>query len=225
LPTTVDGLKLFGRSRLIERPELGYLDSSKPEPEPHDRRSEFPPLMNVDDFLCWEGDGTGTRYELIDGVLRAMAPTTNAHGIIVSNLNGILYAHLRGSRCLVVTAPGIRPAMRADWNFRIPDLGVTCEGDRKGERIVTEPKLLIEVLSPSNAADTYENIRAYATLSSIQELLVVHSTRMEVELLRKGDGNIWPANPTISTAGDLRLDSIELTLPLADVYAGTHLVG
>jgi Uma2 family endonuclease len=218
-------LKLFRLSRLIERHEFGYLHYLHRSLNRMTAARKLPPLMTVDDFLCWEGDGTGTRYELIDGVLRAMAPTLNTHGIIVSNLNGILYAHLRGSRCLVVTAPGIRPAMRADWNFRIPDLGVTCEGDRKGERIVTEPKLLIEVLSPSNAADTYENIRAYATLSSIQELLVVHSTRMEVELLRKGDGNIWPANPTISTAGDLRLDSIELTLPLADVYAGTHLVG
>ncbi len=112
------------------------------------------PLMTVDDFLCWEGDGTGTRYEQMDGVLRAMVPTVNSHGTIVSNLIAALRAHLRVSRCMVVTAPGIRPAMRANRNFRIPDLGVTCEADRKGERIVTEPMLLIEVLSPSNAADT-----------------------------------------------------------------------
>jgi Uma2 family endonuclease len=185
---------------------------------------KLPPMMTVDDFLCWEGDGTDTRYELVDGVLRAMAPTANTHGIIVSNLTASLHAHLRGRRCMVVTAPGIRPSMRANWNFRIPDLGVTCEADRKGERIVAEPILLIEVLSPSNAADTYENIRAYATLPSIQELLVIHSTRVEAELLRKGDGNIWPANPAISTAGGLALASIGLTLPMMDVYAGTHLV-
>jgi hypothetical protein len=46
---------------------------------------KLPPLMTVDDFLAWPGDGTATRYELVDGVLRAMAPTTNAHGIIQSN--------------------------------------------------------------------------------------------------------------------------------------------
>ena len=179
--------------------------------------------MTVDDFLCWEGDGTDTRYELVDGVLRAMAPSSNAHGIIVSNLVASLHVHLRASRCMVVTAPGIRPQMRADWNFRIPDLGVTCEGDRKGERIVSEPILLVEVLSPSNAADTYENIRAYATLPSVTELLVVHSTRVEAELLRKGAGNIWPANPAISHKGALTLSIIGLTLPLAEIYAWTHL--
>jgi Uma2 family endonuclease len=188
---------------------------------------KLPPLMTVDDFLCWEGDGTDTRYELVDGVLRAMAPSTNAHAFICANLVRLIGNHLygQGHRCKVAMAPGIRPQMRADWNFRIPDLGVTCEADRKGERVVAEPILLIEVLSPSNAADTYENIRAYATLPTVVELLVVHSTRVEAELLRKGAGNIWPANPVIAKDGALSLASIDLTLPLADIYAGTHLAG
>ncbi|MBX9926745.1 MAG: Uma2 family endonuclease, partial [Hyphomicrobiaceae bacterium] len=128
------------------------------------------------------------------------------------------------TRCKVLTAPGIRPLVRAKWNFRIPDLGVTCEADRKGERIVSEPILLIEVLSPSNAQDTYENIRAYATLPTVQELVVVHSTKLEVELLRKGADGVWPANPaTISEGGAIDLRSVKLTFPIADVYSGTHL--
>ena len=187
---------------------------------------KLPPMMTVDDYLCWEGDGTSTRYELVDGVLRAMSPGTHAHGLIQANVIGALFNHLRGTPCHVITAPGIKPLMRADWNFRIPDIGVTCEPDRKGERILQEPILLIEVLSPSNAQDTYENIRAYATLPSVQELLVVHSTRIEVELLRKGDGNVWPANPTMFKAGGaVDLASVGMTLPLADIYAGTHMVG
>ena len=187
---------------------------------------KLPPMMTVDDFLCWEGDGTSTRYELVDGVLRAMSPGTYAHGLIQANVIGALFNHLRGLPCHVITTPGIKPLMRADWNFRIPDIGVTCEPDRKGERIVQEPILLIEVLSPSNAQDTYENIRAYATLPSVQELLVVHSTRIEVEMLRKGDGNVWPANATmIKAGGAVQLASVGMTLPLADIYAGTHLAG
>ena len=189
---------------------------------------KLPPMMTVDDFLAWEGDGTDTRYELVDGVLRAMAPSTHVHGIIHANVIAALHSFLRASGlpCHVVAAPGIKPLMRADWNFRIPDIGVTCESDKKGERIVAEPILLIEILSPSNAADTYENIRAYATLPSVQELVVVHSTRMRAELLRKEAGNIWPANPTmIEAGGSLALSSVGLTLPLSEIYAGTHLVG
>ena len=40
-------------------------------------------LMTVDEFLAWD-DGTDTRYELVDGTVRAMAPPAGAHGTIVA---------------------------------------------------------------------------------------------------------------------------------------------
>ena len=41
-----------------------------------------PPLMTVDEFIKWPGDGTGTRYELVNGELRAQDPASDAHGTI-----------------------------------------------------------------------------------------------------------------------------------------------
>jgi Uma2 family endonuclease len=187
---------------------------------------KLPPMMTVDDFLSWEGDGTDTRYELVDGVLRAMSPTTNAHGEIVINVAIAIGVPLRSrpEKFRVLAAPGIRPLMRADWNYRIPDIGITCEIDSKGDRYLSDPLVLIEVLSPSNAADTYENIRAYATLPSVQELIVVNSTRVEAEVLRRGTDTVWPANPTSVTVGGLlTLRSVGLTVNLNDFYIGTHL--
>lgn len=56
------------------------------------------------------------------------------------------------------------------------------------------------------------------------ELIVVHSTRMTVELLHKSEAGVWPANPTmIEAAGVVELRSVSLTLPLAEIYTGTHL--
>lgn len=187
---------------------------------------KLPPMMTVDDFLSWEGDGTDTRYELVDGVLRAVALTTNTHGTIISNLIVAIETRLREQQSAFQTLafPGIRPLVRADWNFRIPDLGVTCEPDRQGERYLSEPVLLIEVLSPSDEPDTYENIRAYATLPSVKELIVVHSTRIKVEHLRRGEDGTWPANPTMIRAGGLiHFNSIDLTMPIEAVYRRTHL--
>ena len=51
-----------------------------------DAARKLPPLMTVAEFLEWPGDGTGTRYELVDGVLRAMAPASDNHGTIQTNL-------------------------------------------------------------------------------------------------------------------------------------------
>lgn len=47
--------------------------------------SELPfKRMTLDEFLVWS-DGTDTRYELIDGVPVAMAPSYGAHQIIAGN--------------------------------------------------------------------------------------------------------------------------------------------
>ena len=187
---------------------------------------QLPPLMDVADFIDWPGDGLGTRFELIDGVLRAKAPGSDAHNTIVSNLTGLIWQHLRKALpgCRVVAAPGVQPRVRAEWNFRIPDLGVTCAPNRPGEIFTPEPILLIEVLSPSNASETYESGRAYATLPSVQEILVIHSTRLEAELLRRDGSGNWPANATVHTSGSiLHLDSIGTGLEITEIYADTHL--
>jgi Uma2 family endonuclease len=184
--------------------------------------------MTVADFIDWPGDGTSTRYELVDGVLRAMAPGSDTHNTIVANLSGLIWQHLRQSRpqCRLVTGLGVQPRVRAEWNFRIPDLGVTCKPNRPGEIMTPDPLLLIEVLSPGNANDTYENVRAYATLPSVQEIVVVHSTRIKAELLCRDPAGTWPSDPAmIEGAAQLRLESIEAALSMADIYAGTHLAG
>lgn len=189
--------------------------------------AKLPPMMTVADFLDWPGDGTGTRYELVDGVLRAMAPGSDTHGTIQSNLVFAITSHLRATRpgCRVVTTPGVQPRLRAEWNFRIPDLGVTCTPNRAGDVMMPDPLLLIEVLSPGNANDTWNNIPHYASLPSVAEILVVHSTRLRAELLTKGEDGAWPPNPAVSEGnGSLLLASIALDLSLADIYRGTHLM-
>ena len=84
--------------------------------------------------------------------------------------------------------------------------------------------LLVAILSPSNEAETRANIWAYTTIPSVQELLIVHSTRIEAELLRRSaDGN-WPEQPEIIGADDsLSLASIAFTVPLAAIYRTTAL--
>jgi hypothetical protein len=84
--------------------------------------------------------------------------------------------------------------------------------------------LLVAILSHSNEAETRANIWAYTTIPSVQELLVVHSTRIEAELLRRSADSSWPEQPEIIGAdGSLSLASIAFTVPLAAVYRTTAL--
>ena len=184
-------------------------------------RRSLPTRMTVDEFLVWDiDDVTGRRWQLIDGEPVMMAPAAEVHGAILNELGALLRNHLlaTGSRCRVISAPGIVPRVRSNENFRIPDLGVTC-APPSGGVMVPEPVLLIEILSPSNESKTRTNIWTYTTIPSVQEILAVRSTRMEVELLRRGDDGNWPASPNVVRPPEtLELASIGFTGPVADIY-------
>src|SRR5690242_18731699 len=109
-----------------------------------------PCRMTVEEFLDWPGDGSRRSFELVDGEPRAMAPASITHGIIQANFSRLLGNHLTGSRCYVVVAPGVIPRVRSEANMRVPDLAVSCETDDRGLRALTEPTLVVEILSPSN---------------------------------------------------------------------------
>ena len=121
----------------------------------------------VEQFLDWPGDGRVKRYELVDGVVRAMSPASTTHGTIQGNLAVLIGSHLRasGSPCRLVVTPGVIPRMNAARNFRIPDLGVTCAPDAERQIGMPDPILLVEILSPSDEADTWSNIWTYGTLT------------------------------------------------------------
>ena len=187
---------------------------------------KLPAMMTVADFIDWQGDGTDTRYELVDGVLRAMAPSSDTHGLIHSNLNVAIGNHLRVHRagCRINVEPGIQPRLRAEWNYRIPDLGVTCAPNLPSAHMLPDPILLIEILSPGNSSETWENVPHYASLPSVTEILIVHSTRLKAEVLRRQSDGSWPENPTvIDEGGTVRLESIAMDLLMADIYQNTHL--
>jgi Uma2 family endonuclease len=182
--------------------------------------------MNVAEFLEWPGDGVTRRFQLIDGEVVAMSPASFTHGIIQATLARLIGNRLAetGGRCVLATEPAVVPRVRASLNMRVPDLGVSCAPASPGQIEMPDPVLLIEVLSPGNARVTRANLWAYATIPSVQELLLVQSTRIGAELLRRGPDGSWPAEPEqVGEYGALRLGTVDLTCPLRDIYAGTHL--
>lgn len=189
-------------------------------------RKHAPPRMSLNEFLAWDpGDRSGRAWQLIDGEPVAMAPGSETHAAIQSEIARLLGNHLLEQRspCRVLTEPGIVPRVRANRNFRVPDLGVTCAPPSQG-LMMPEPVLLIEILSPSNEAETRANIWAYATVPSVQEILAVHSTRIEAELLRRNTDGNWPAEPDIIAAGGvLTLSGIRYSTPLTSLYRTTVL--
>lgn len=184
-----------------------------------------PNRMSVTEFLIWDAP-PNQLWQLVDGEPQAMAPGSRTHGAIQSQLAYLITRHLeeRASPCSVITAPGIIPRVNANKNFRIPDLAVTCTGYEVEETAITGPVLLIEILSPSNKAETWANIWTYTTIPTVTEILIVKSEEIGAELLpRNGDGT-WPSAPElIEQTGEVKLASIGFTFPLIKAYRTTRL--
>jgi Uma2 family endonuclease len=189
------------------------------------RQDDFLPTgLTIREFLEWTSTVDG-RYELVDGDVRAMAPASGTHGLIQSELTFLIRQHLKNTRspCRLVSEPGIATRIRASKNYRIPELGVTCQPIVAGQNLITDPVLLIEVLSPSNDRDTWNNIWAYTVIPSVREILVLNSTRVEGWLLRRDAKNNWPDEPEhLNGQAQIVLPSINFVVTLLDVYATTH---
>lgn len=154
-----------------------------------------------------------------------MAPASRTHNVIQGELGGLIRNHLleRGSPCTLVPNPGVVPRVRSESNYRIPDLAVTCAPYQEEEYTLTDPVLLIEILSPSNQAETWTNVWAYTTIPSVREILIIHSTAIRAEMLRRDQAGNWPERTLTIDDGPLELQSIGLSTELRSVYRGTRL--
>ena len=181
--------------------------------------------MTVDEFLKWDSP-EGYHWQLIDGVPVAMSPPAPLHGVIQNEIGRLIGNYLveRGTPCTVITTPGVIPRFQPDRNFMVPDLAVTCSHTDITGKAVHEPVLLIEILSPTNHAETWRNVWAYMTIPTLREILVIRTASLGVELLRRGDDDAWPEKLLAIVDGGFTLSSIGLDLAVASLYRGTGMI-
>jgi Uma2 family endonuclease len=104
------------------------------------------------DYCTWDD---GERWELIDGLAYAMAPSPGfAHQNISAMLLAQLLPFLRGKPCQAFHAPfDVRlNADNEDDTVVQPDILVVCDSSKLNEKGCTgAPDFVIEILSPSTA--------------------------------------------------------------------------
>ena len=181
------------------------------------------PRMTVDEFFSWDGGGHVGKLELVNGLVRAQTFASGAHGTIQMTLGRLIGNHLQAKRpgCRVGSEVGVIPIFDPKRNVRKPDVCVTCTPHTPGERAFPKPVLIVEVLSPSNADETWESIRACATIPSVAEILVVDSERVWATVFLKDAKGNWPDPGVIVEAGGtIRLTTFGLEMPMDEVYEG-----
>jgi Uma2 family endonuclease len=175
-------------------------------------------LMTADEYLVWDQAQTN-KTEFVRGEVFAMAGGDDFNAIVALNLASALKAQLRGTPCRVLSSDVKLRVEKADCFF-YPDLMVTCSPlDAANRLIKREPKLVVEVLSPSTTAfDRGDKFEAYRTLESLAEYLLVDVRKRRCDLYRKSADGLWVLHPT-SGSQDLVLNSVDLAVKAADLWA------
>jgi Uma2 family endonuclease len=180
--------------------------------------------MTVAEFFAWTPP-TEQVWHLVAGEPRAMAPASITHGAIQSEMGRLVANALaeQASPCRVITTPGVIPRVQSETNVRIPDLAVTCSAYHEEEQALTTPILVIEILSPSNQAETWTNVWDYTTIPSGEEILVLNTAAIGAKRLRRDQADSRPSQPLAVETGELTLESVGFSLQLAAAYRTTRL--
>jgi len=174
--------------------------------------------MTVAEFLDWSKDDP-QRYELVHGEAFAMAPGSLIHQSLAGRLGRTLGNALASrTGCSVLPEVGIALGS-ADNTFYEADLAVSCEPLTRGRYFLTEPVLVIEILSPSiENHDRKNKVPDYRRIPSVREIVLVDQDRPYVEVLRRIDAGRWQSDILQGLDAVLRLDAVPLELDLADLY-------
>jgi Uma2 family endonuclease len=173
--------------------------------------------LSFEEYLEEEAAG-GTRYEYLDGVMYAMSGSRLRHNVICTNVLRAVANHLGNGPCRVFSEnTKVSHRSRAKNFCYYPDLLVACGKYDLDDVHLSDPKLVIEVLSPSTERlDRNEKAVNYRHIASLEEYVLIAQNRCEVTIQRRKDD--WQSLTLGLLDETLQLESIELSLPLAKIY-------
>ena len=152
------------------------------------------------EFFAW-AEQQDIRHELVDGQPQAMVGATRRHDRIVAN-----------TAAIAIRIP--------NGNIRYPDVSVDCGRFLDEDRAADAPVLVVEVLSRSTSAfDQSRKLEEYKSVPALLHVLIADPSRPRVIAHRRGASG-WEADFAEGTEATARLDALDLSLRLAEIYEG-----
>ncbi len=159
--------------------------------------------------------GDAWRYELVDGRIVAHAAPSPEHGAILAGLTGALVNRLRGNPdgCRPESGSGAVPRSAQRATARIPDVLIRC-----GEN----PRVMFEVISPSELRNWSERDAKRGDLQAVEgaeEIVELYQSERACHVYRRRPDGSWSFEAQGGPEAILRLQSVGLEVPLAEIYA------
>jgi Uma2 family endonuclease len=178
-----------------------------------------PQVMSFEEYLEFEKTSP-IRHEYIAGRAFAMTGASRPHNKITGNLFAAFHSHLRGSPCEPFSSDmKVKIETAGDRLSYYPDVVVACDPASSDEDFLTEPTLIVEVLSPSTeSVDRREKLHHYRKIPTLQEYVLLTQRIPRVTIYRRDED--WRVHQLKSLEEQAEFRSIQLLLPLARIYEG-----
>lgn len=175
------------------------------------------PVMSLEEFQAWEGVQED-RWEFDGYEPQAMVGGTVAHNQIIGAVMLAVRQQLKAPCRVYHEAMRLRLA----HTIRYPDLMVACTPVANDATEITDPVVVIEVLSASTfKTDRIAKNREYEATPSIRRYVLLEQDAIAAEVYTR-DGDRW-VRSTVTGDGLLAMPEIGVEMQLADAYAGLEL--
>lgn len=174
--------------------------------------------LSFEDYIRLEQE-TNTKYEYHNGEVFAMAGGTTDHSTISGNIFSDTDTALekRSSSCRPFNSDTKLQFFNSD-KYVYPDMMVVCDEEDIEEQSVSNPIIVVEVLSDSTAKyDRGDKFHFYRSIASLQTYILIAQDKAQVEVFeRKGD--FWKISRIEGLDETLRLEAIDIEIPLTRIY-------
>jgi Uma2 family endonuclease len=175
------------------------------------------PVMSPEEFLAWECL-QDNRSEFDGFAPQAMVGGTSAHHQIIGGIEFALRQRLKAP-CRVYRET---MRLRLAHTLRYPDVMVVCSPVANDATEITDPVVVVEVLSTSTLrTDRIAEHREYEATPSIRRYILLEQDDIAAEVYAR-DGDRWVRSTVIGDGG-LAMPEIGVEIPLADAYASLEL--
>jgi len=171
------------------------------------------------EYVALERRSHEVKHEYVAGQIFAMAGGSVEHSALATTLVGLLFGHLRGGPCRP-HGSDLQLRIRAADVATYADVAVVCdpiERDPESPSHVTNPRIVVEVLSPTTERYDPEQKRLYyQQIDALREYVLIAQDRRQIEVWsRAGEG--WE-HAVFGAGQRATLSSIGFELSVDELY-------
>jgi len=186
------------------------------------------PILSVKEYIQQEVE-SNIKYEYHNGKIYALAGGTLNHGLIGGNVYSEMRNKLKAnkSKCLPFNSD-VKLHIEESNSYVYPDTMVICgdiEQSTEDENSVTNPVLVVEVLSKSTAEyDRGDKFYLYRKIPTFKEYVLIEQKRHVVDVhYKRNNSDLWQITRYEGLDKVIKLQSIGIEISMEELYFRTNI--